>query len=77
MDSKYLILFLGCYNEAFQKEFTELIPALKYICGGCQSNSSGNNEENIPLQKRSNKSPPPTHSTLNLCSDKQFSWTVT
>ena len=38
----------GCYNDAFQKEFTQLIPALTYIC--CQSDqNSGNSEENVPL----------------------------
>ena len=38
----------GCYNDAFQKEFTELIPALTYIC--CQSDqTSGSSEENVPL----------------------------
>ena len=39
----------GCYNDAFQKEFTELIPALTYICCQSDQSTSGSSEENVPL----------------------------
>ena len=46
----------GCYNDAFQKEFTQLIPALTYIC--CQSDqNSGNSEENVPLHTQHTQLP--------------------
>ena len=46
----------GCYNDAFQKEFTQLIPALTYIC--CQSDqNSGNSDENVPLHTQHTQLP--------------------
>lgn len=54
----------GCYNDAFQKEFTELIPALTYICCQSDQSNSGSSEENVPLNTQQHTVLPDNHHAI-------------